>query len=321
MKELRRNMRLVGALVVAAFLTLSGWFALTVFEQGSIWASNSYNTRLAATGAQRGDITDRDGATLATTVDGERVYLSDASARRALAATVGDTAGMSGTGVEGYYSSQLLDLSGSLAERLGALFSGSARKGNSVKLTVDAQLTAYIASIFPEGYRGAACVINYKTGEVLAMVSKPDYDPYEAGGEGVEDTAYLNRCLQGLYTPGSVFKIVTLAAALEHDPNVLGQTFVCSGEWEYDWRQHRLRRPDGARHGRSQNGVRAQLQRHLRQAGLPARARRLRKRPRRWASTKTSSSAISRSTIRSSPRRSPTRRSWSGRASARAPCW
>ena len=234
MKELRRNMRLVGALVVAAFLTLSGWFALTVFEQGSIWASNSYNTRLAATGAQRGDITDRDGATLATTVDGERVYLSDASARRALAATVGDTAGMSGTGVEGYYSSQLLDLSGSLAERLGALFSGSARKGNSVKLTVDAQLTAYIASIFPEGYRGAACVINYKTGEVLAMVSKPDYDPYEAGGEGVEDTAYLNRCLQGLYTPGSVFKIVTLAAALEHDPNVLGQTFVCSGEWEYD---------------------------------------------------------------------------------------
>ena len=55
MKELRRNMRLVGALVVAAFLTLSGWFALTVFEQGSIWASNSYNTRLTATGAQRGD--------------------------------------------------------------------------------------------------------------------------------------------------------------------------------------------------------------------------------------------------------------------------
>ena len=95
MKELRRNMRLVGALVVAAFLTLSGWFALTVFEQGSIWASNSYNTRLTATGAQRGDITDRDGVALATTQDGERVYLENTAARRALAATVGDTAGMS----------------------------------------------------------------------------------------------------------------------------------------------------------------------------------------------------------------------------------
>ena len=234
MKELRKNMRMVGALVVAAFVALSGWFALTVFEQGSSWASNSYNTRLAATGAQRGDITDRDGTTLATTVDGERAYLADPTARRALVATVGDTAGMSGTGIEGYYSAQLLDISGSLAERLGALFNGTQRKGSSVKLTVDAQLTAYIASIFPQGYRGAVCVLNYKTGEVLAMVSKPDYDPYDAGGEGVEDTAYLNRCLQGLYTPGSVFKIVTLAAALEHDPNVVNQTFICSGEWEYE---------------------------------------------------------------------------------------
>ena len=234
MKELRRNMRLVGALVVAAFLTLSGWFALTVFEQGSIWASNSYNTRLTATGAQRGDITDRDGVALATTQDGERVYLENTAARRALAATVGDTAGMSGTGIEGYYSSQLLDISGSLVERLSALFNGTERKGSSVKLTVDAQLTAYISSIFPSGYRGAVCVLNYETGEILAMVSKPDYDPYDAAGEDVEDTAYLNRCLQGLYTPGSVFKIVTLAAALEHDPNVLGQTFVCSGEWAYE---------------------------------------------------------------------------------------
>ena len=102
MKELRRNMRLIGMLVVVTFVGLSAWFALTVFEQGSIWASNSYNTRLTATGAQRGDITDRDGITLATSENGERVYLEDTAVRRALAVTVGDTSGMSGTGVEGY---------------------------------------------------------------------------------------------------------------------------------------------------------------------------------------------------------------------------
>ncbi len=232
MKELRRNMRWLGILIVVVFIGLAGWFAFTVFEQGSIWASNSYNTRLSASGAQRGDIIDRDGIVLATSEDGERVYLSNETARRALAATVGDTAGMSGTGIEGYYSSQLLDLSDSLLERLSALFNGTERTGSSVELTVDAYLTAAIADAFPDGYDGAVCVLNYKTGEVLAMVSKPDYDPYDV--ENAEDTSYLNRCLQGLYTPGSVFKIVTLASALENDPDVVSQTFTCSGTWTYD---------------------------------------------------------------------------------------
>ena len=221
MKELRQNMRLVGTLVVIAFIGLSAWLALTVFEQGSIWASSSYNTRLSNTGAMRGDVTDRDSLTLATTEsEGRRTYLDNKAARRAIAVTVGDTAGMSGTGVEGYYSAELLNVSGSLVDRLSALFNGSERKGSSIQLTIDAKLTAYIADQFPDGYRGAVCVSNYRTGEVLAMVSAPDYDPYDVAN--AVDTAYLNRCLQGLYTPGSVFKIVTLAAADCDDINDVG---------------------------------------------------------------------------------------------------
>jgi len=232
MKELRQNMRLVGTLVVVAFICLSAYLALTVFEQGSIWASSSYNTRLKSTQAARGAISDRDGLSLASTADGVRTYLDNTAARRALAVTVGDTAGMSGTGVEGFYSAELLDISDSLTERLSAVFSGKERQGSSIQLTIDAKLTAYISKIFPAGYKGAVAVTNYRTGEVLAMVSLPDYDPYDV--TNAEDTAYLNRCLQGLYTPGSVFKIVTLAAALEHDPNVVNQTFMCTGEWEYE---------------------------------------------------------------------------------------
>lgn len=232
MKELRQNMRLVGMLVVITFIGLSAYLALTVFEQGSIWASSSYNTRLKNTQAARGAITDRDGIQLAVTADGRRTYLENTAARRALAVTVGDTAGMSGTGVEGFYSAELLDISDSLAERLSAVFNGKERRGSSIQLTIDAKLTAYISKIFPDGYRGAVSVMNYKTGEVLAWASLPDYDPYDTAS--AEDTAYLNRCLQGLYTPGSVFKIVTLAAALEHDPDVVNQQFMCTGEWEYE---------------------------------------------------------------------------------------
>ena len=235
MKELRRNMRIVATLVIVAFVGLSGWFAFTVFEQGSIWASNSYNTRLGSSKVRRGDIIDRSGVTVATTdSSGKRVYLENTSARRAMAVTLGDTAGMSGTGVEGYFSSTLLDLSDSLLERLAALFNGTERKGSTIELTVDAELTAYISKHFPEGYRGAVCVMNYKTGEILSMVSLPNYDPDSVGEDIVEDTAYLNRCLQGLYAPGSVFKIVTLVSALEADPSVADQTFICSGTWEYE---------------------------------------------------------------------------------------
>ena len=85
MKELRRNMRLIGIILAVLFVGAGVWYGVTVYEQGSVWASNVYNPRLAKTDSDRGDITDRNGVTLATTDDdGNRVYLSDESARRAL---------------------------------------------------------------------------------------------------------------------------------------------------------------------------------------------------------------------------------------------
>lgn len=237
MKELRRNMRLIGALVVVMFIALAGWFAMTAYTQGSIWASDVHNTRLSASKALRGDITDRDGNLLATTAsDGSRQYTQNEQARRALSQTVGDVAGMSGVGVETFHSSELMEISTSLTDRLSELFHGAEHLGSSIQLTIDGRLQAAVAAAFPKGYSGAVCVVNYRTGEILAMVSKPDYDPYDIMSRSdaqVEDTAFLNRCLQGLYTPGSVFKIVTLASALENDPNVIGEHFNCAGVWEY----------------------------------------------------------------------------------------
>jgi len=237
-KELRRNMRLIGTLLLVLFIGAGSWYGLTVYTEGSVWASDVYNPRLSNANALRGDITDRNGVVLATTTaEGERIYLSNETARRALSQTVGDTAGMSGTGVETFYAATLLDLSTSLTDRLSELFNNVGHTGSSVQITVDAKLQAYISSIFPEDYHGAVCILNYKTGEILVMVSLPDYDPNQLlvrSDVEVEDSAYLNRCLQGLYTPGSIFKIITLASALENDPNVTGQAFTCSGTWEYE---------------------------------------------------------------------------------------
>lgn len=59
------------------------------------------------------------------------------------------------------------------------------------------------------------------------MVSSPAYDPEEGADEAVEGV-YLNRCLQSAYTPGSVFKLVTLAAAIENIPDLRERSFSCS---------------------------------------------------------------------------------------------
>ena len=112
MKELRRNMRAVGVALLALFIGAGVWLGATAYTQGDTWASNVYNPRLARTASERGDITDRTGGLLASTnSEGQRAYLTNEDARRALSQTVGDTAGMSGTGVESFFSSTLLDLS------------------------------------------------------------------------------------------------------------------------------------------------------------------------------------------------------------------
>ena len=141
MKELRRNMRVVGFLMLVFFIGAGVWYGFTVYTQGSVWASNVYNTRLSKTASLRGDITDRDGVVLASTgAEGERQYLQNETARRALSQTVGDNAGMSGTGIETFFSSELLDISTSLTDRLSELFNNAGHVGSS-SLSVNCNIT------------------------------------------------------------------------------------------------------------------------------------------------------------------------------------
>lgn len=238
MKELRRNIRLIGTLLVVIFIITGGAFGYTVYTQGSRWMTNQYNTRLnnAKSTVVMGSIVDRNGVVLASTnSEGERVYSSSKSIRRAMSQTVGDPLSMSGTGVETFHSGTLLGFSGSIIDRAAQWYRGDEFKGDNIMLTVDAKLTEYISGQFPDGYQGAVVVLNYKTGEILSMVSKPDYDPARVDARNIdsEGSGYLNRCLQGLYTPGSVFKIVTLNAALSNIPGVTNQTFTCTGEAHY----------------------------------------------------------------------------------------
>lgn len=234
MNKLRRSLYTTGVLIIALFIFLSGWFGYTVYSQGGRWTVSQYNQRLstAKSTTAMGDITDRYGVLLATTgADGSRQYNADETLRRSVSQTVGDQLSMSGTGVESYHANILTGFSGSMIDRVSAALTGESYTGDNITLTIDANLNRYISDAFPDGYEGAVCVINYKTGEILAMVSKPDYDPQALLETRVFDTegsSYFNRCLQGQYTPGSIFKIVTLASALENIPSINGHAFYCN---------------------------------------------------------------------------------------------
>ena len=232
MKELRRNIRIIAMLLLSLFVVVGSVFGYNAYIQGTRWMMSASNARINSARKKviMGTITDRSGVVLSyTDTDGSRCYAADKEIRRALSQTVGDSMSMSGTGVETMHAGTLLGFNGSIIDRAWTWLSGETTRGDDIRLTIDAELSTYISEQFPEGYQGAAVVINYKTGEILAMVSKPDYDPYKAGGDDIADSAYWNRCLQSQYAPGSVFKIVTLAAALENKTGIQNRIYTCEG--------------------------------------------------------------------------------------------
>ncbi len=239
MNKIRHSLYTVGILLITAFIILSGWYGSTVYSQASTWTGSKYNPRKNSGSTVRslGDIYDRYGVVLASTdKKGNRVYHEDEQLRRAVSQTVGDQLSMSGTGVETFHSDILTGYTGSLTDRILAMFSGNSYSGDNITLTIDANLCYYISRSFPDGYNGAVCVINYKTGEILALVSKEDYDPQaliDTKLYSTEGSAYFNRCLQGQYTPGSTFKIITLAAALENEKDFENRIYTCNASEDF----------------------------------------------------------------------------------------
>jgi len=111
-----------------------------------------------------------------------------------------------------------------LAQMLDTI-TGKQKRGGDLKLTLDpkVQKTA-LAEMEKLGKQGSVVVLEVKTGAVVAMVSTPSYDPNQLAANWTQlnsdpGSPLLNRATQGLYTPGSSFKLITTAAALENGFN------------------------------------------------------------------------------------------------------
>ena len=239
MKKQRAHYKMTAFLIFALFAGLAVYGGWSVFHYGSRWFSYAPNPRLIAQqrSVTKGDILDRKGTVLAQTLDGRRVFQSSSEARSAVVHLVGDRRGMIANSVDSFQAGYLYGVQPSLADAIRQLTSPSPeRKGNTITLTVDASLCAKIPSWFrshvlSRDKNGAAVVLNYRTGELLAEVSLPCFDPDHADEASLAalDHPYWNRVTQGLYPPGSTFKIVTAAASLERINDAADRTFTCTG--------------------------------------------------------------------------------------------
>ena len=238
MKQQRLRFKLLALILFGMFTLLAVFGGYSVFTYGNRWFSSRWNPRVRTQKQNviAGDILDRHGVTLATTQDGKRVYQADERARRAIVHLLGDEQGQVSNGVETFQTSYLYGFQTSLGEIASGLFSGEARRGDNVTLTIDSRLCTAIPPYFDSiektaGKRGAAVVMNYKTGEVIAMISLPSFDPHSITQETLADAGqpFWNRATQSVYAPGSSFKVITTAAALEHIEGVQQASILCTG--------------------------------------------------------------------------------------------
>lgn len=149
------------------------------------------------------------------------------------------------SGLERYFDYKLQGKGGTIKLEVNAygrvmneIERNSGEEGQSLTLTLDARLQRAAYEAFGEE-SGAAVVLNVRTGEILALVSTPSFDP-NLFTNGIsykhwnallknERTPLVNKAVSGQYSPGSTFKVVVALAALEAGVIDLNTRFNCSG--------------------------------------------------------------------------------------------
>ncbi|MBR4291938.1 MAG: penicillin-binding protein [Oscillospiraceae bacterium] len=177
-----------------------------------------------------GRVYDRSG-TLLLDITEARTYASSESVRLSTLHWLGDRNGSISAPAIAYYAKEMTGYN-----IIDGLYSYSGEAGAAV-LTLSSEVQSAALKAMA-GRKGTVAVYNYQTGEILCAVTTPTYDPDNVPGidgdtSGAYEGIYLNRFTQSAYVPGSIFKVVTTAAALDCVDGILDKTFTCTGLYEY----------------------------------------------------------------------------------------
>ena len=239
-KANRNMMKLVYGVVIL-FLGMMAYMGYFLEARSEEIINNSYNPRLDsfADRVVRGEILASDGTVLAQTqLDEEgnevRVYPYGSLYDHAVGYS-----SRGKTGVEALANFYLLSSHVNLMEQVVNTIAGEKNPGDHVYTTLDHELQQAASDALGDR-RGAVIALEPDTGKILAMVSKPGYDPntLEADWDSLTSPdnnqgQLLNRVTQGLYPPGSTFKIVTALEYMREQPSdYKNYHFDCDGVYE-----------------------------------------------------------------------------------------
>ncbi|MDD7283209.1 MAG: penicillin-binding transpeptidase domain-containing protein [Clostridium sp.] len=226
-------------MMVAVFVSMIAYVIYFMQFKSETVIANSRNVRQDsfASTVERGDIITSDGVVIATSeTDDEGNTSRSYPYSNMFAHLVGyDEYGKSGLELAGNF--YMLRSHINIFERVYRELKEQKNRGDNIITTVDYDLQAAAYNALG-GCKGAVIAIEPSTGKILCMVSKPDFDPndienvwsYLQTEEGASSTILLNRATQGLYAPGSTFKVVSLLEFIRENPNSYNNfQFHCDG--------------------------------------------------------------------------------------------
>lgn len=221
---------------ICIFLATIGYFIYYNAVQSKNVINHPGNVHMAKLQEKttRGRILGNDGSVLAQTiVDGEGNETRTYPYANIFAHVVGTT-GINKSGLESSYENELLMSNVNPLTKAINELKNTKSPGDDVITTLDTQLQQVAYNALGNN-QGVVVAIEPGTGKVLAMVSKPDYDPntleenYASIISDSESKVLLNQATQGLFTPGSIFKICTTLEYIRDNPNYSSYSYTCEG--------------------------------------------------------------------------------------------
>ncbi|MDF2485918.1 MAG: hypothetical protein K0R46_2086, partial [Herbinix sp.] len=241
-RDIRKPIFNIIYIFLGLFVLMTGYYSYYILVQSDEVINNAYNKRQEVLSERivRGRILSADGEVLAQTLVDEDGKETRQYPYGEMFAHVVGRYSKGKSGIEESENIRLLTSNINSIEVMYSDLMGEKSPGDNVVTTLDANLQEVVFEALGD-HRGAVVVMEAATGKILAMVSKPAYDPNDVDEEWMElladedeEAPLFNRASQGKYKPGSTFKVMTALAYMRENLAYLEYEYDCEGSIEYD---------------------------------------------------------------------------------------